>query len=234
MHGPHEPELAPAVDVDIREGYARWAPSYPPTPHNPFMRLEQRTMDALLRDVRRGECLDLACGSGRYTRLLLHTGATFVVGLDASPDMIAVARREVPNVAFVVGDARHLPFASARFDLVTFALGIGHVRALGELLREIARVLRPDGTVVYSDMHPCGVLSGWTRIVTIDGTRFRLPHHVHLASDHVRACRDAGLRMDDLAEPRVGPEDLAHGDVPEWMRGEWPAVLAVRASRRAP
>ena len=48
---------------------------------------------ARLGDVRGLECLDLACGSGFIARILMEQGARHVVGVDSSPEQIAVARR---------------------------------------------------------------------------------------------------------------------------------------------
>ena len=57
------------------------------------------------RDVGVTRALDLACGTGGFTRELLAPGRE-VVGLDGSPEMLAVARERLPGVDFVVGDLR--------------------------------------------------------------------------------------------------------------------------------
>jgi toxoflavin synthase len=93
--------------------------------------------------------LDLACGTGVITRLLLGLGAREVVGVDLSPDMIALARRDTPGTAarFVVADAAGLPHQGA-FDTVTavFLLNYAADRAaLGRMARTIAVHLVPGG-----------------------------------------------------------------------------------------
>ena len=55
---------------DTRALYDRWAPLYPPLPHNPVMRAEQAAMLQSLPDVCGARALDLACGSGRYAMIL--------------------------------------------------------------------------------------------------------------------------------------------------------------------
>ncbi|MFN0133625.1 MAG: bifunctional demethylmenaquinone methyltransferase/2-methoxy-6-polyprenyl-1,4-benzoquinol methylase UbiE [Phycisphaerales bacterium] len=98
--------------------------------------------------------LDVACGTGDLTLELARRGggrdAARVVGLDFTPEMLAIARRKAQPrpVEFVEGDAMALPFADASFDAVTIAFGIRNVAEPMRALREFARVLRSGGRVV--------------------------------------------------------------------------------------
>src|SRR5690349_18237792 len=62
-----------------------------------------------------GSALDIACGSGKLTAELARVAGPGgrVVGLDFSPEMLAVARVHHPNIAFKEGDALNLPFEDA-------------------------------------------------------------------------------------------------------------------------
>ena len=85
-----------AMAAKTREAYERWAPLYPPFAHNPLMRAEQSAMLELWPDVRGRRVLDLACGSGRYSRLLMEHRAAQVVAMDDCAAMLADwAGREV-------------------------------------------------------------------------------------------------------------------------------------------
>lgn len=88
--------------------------------------------------------LDIAAGTGSITRLLQREGAT-VTSLDQSAQMLepAVAR----GASGVLGSAEWLPFADARFDLVTFGYLLRYVGDVGDCMTEIARVLRPGGRI---------------------------------------------------------------------------------------
>ena len=55
---------------------------------------------------------DLGCGSGAFTALLARAGYA-CVGLDISPQLVAVGRRKYPDIEFVEGDIEHLPFPDA-------------------------------------------------------------------------------------------------------------------------
>ncbi|HUF66424.1 MAG TPA: methyltransferase domain-containing protein [Gemmatimonadaceae bacterium] len=94
--------------------------------------------------------LDLACGSGRHTRLLRHLG--WSVGLDLSPVLLQVARANDANGPYVRADMRILPFADGSFSLITnLFTSFGYFESDDEhavVLAEVHRVLRVGGTFV--------------------------------------------------------------------------------------
>ncbi|MBA3733603.1 MAG: class I SAM-dependent methyltransferase [Actinobacteria bacterium] len=92
--------------------------------------------------------LDVATGTGAVARELLRQKRCTVVGLDQSPEMLAEARRRLPKgVTLVEGTAERLPFEDASFDALTFTYLLRYVSDPGATLRELARVVRPGGTI---------------------------------------------------------------------------------------
>jgi demethylmenaquinone methyltransferase/2-methoxy-6-polyprenyl-1,4-benzoquinol methylase len=92
--------------------------------------------------------LDVATGTGAVARELLARKGCTVIGLDQSPEMLAEARLRVPpGITLVEGEADSLPFPDATFDALTFTYLLRYVRDPGATLRELARVVRPGGTV---------------------------------------------------------------------------------------
>jgi len=75
---------------------------------------ELRILEQVVADLPPLRTLDVACGTGFLTRHLRGD----VVGLDASAQMLDVARRQTPHVRFVQGDAASLPFQDGEFDRV--------------------------------------------------------------------------------------------------------------------
>jgi SAM-dependent methyltransferase len=96
--------------------------------------------------------LDLGCASGRETVELQAAGLR-VVGLDISAVFLRTARARYPAVGYVIGDALHLPFASASLDGVWAMASLLHLapHEAGAALAEVRRVLRPGGAF-YSSM----------------------------------------------------------------------------------
>jgi SAM-dependent methyltransferase len=210
-------------ELDAGPAYARWAATYPRDADNELMRLEEREVLRLLPPLAGARVVDLGCGAGRYLCRAAAGGAGRRVGVDASAAMLARAREA--GGLLVRAELPAVPFRNAAFDVAVCALVVGHLRHLGPGLAEIARVLRPGGTLVYSDMHPEGARRGWRRtFVADDATEYAVRHFVHALDEHRAACAAAGLVIEEIAEPRV--EHVAR-----W-RGT-PAALVVRARRVA-
>ena len=103
--------------------------------------------------VRRGQrVLDVACGTGALTLALAERvgAAGSVHGLDANPDMLAVARRKKVPVEWVQGRAEVLPFADASFDSVLSQFGLMFFDDRAAALGEMKRVLRPGGRLAVA------------------------------------------------------------------------------------
>jgi len=99
--------------------------------------------------------LDIACGQGQLGQTLSSSGAS-IVGIDASPKLIAVANRSPPpNCTFRVGDARALDApALGRFQAVTCIMALMNIEPLAPVFRGIVSVLEPGGRFVGVILHP--------------------------------------------------------------------------------
>jgi demethylmenaquinone methyltransferase / 2-methoxy-6-polyprenyl-1,4-benzoquinol methylase len=94
-----------------------------------------------------GRVLDVATGTGLVAERLLARGHT-VVGLDQSAEMLAIARERLAGRAeFVEASAEALPFEDGSFDHLTFTYLLRYVDDPGATLTELARVVRPGGTI---------------------------------------------------------------------------------------
>src|SRR5215467_7410093 len=95
--------------------------------------------------------VDLCCGTGALTRdLAARASAGSVVGIDFTPQMLAIARAHTieKNVEYREGDVLELPFADASFDGATMGFSMRNVVDIGACLREVARVLKPGASFV--------------------------------------------------------------------------------------
>jgi ubiquinone/menaquinone biosynthesis C-methylase UbiE len=93
---------------------------------------------------------DLGCGSGVFSDLLQRTGFD-CVGVDISPKLIALGKRNYPNVEFIEGDVERLPFPAADFDGVLLSGLVHHFPDPSKCAAEVFRVLRPGGRFVAFD-----------------------------------------------------------------------------------
>jgi ubiquinone/menaquinone biosynthesis C-methylase UbiE len=211
--------------------YERWAPAYPPVAHNPLMRAEQQSMLQAWPDVAGSRVLDLACGSGRYSRLLLEAGASHVVGLDFCVPML----QQVSVADRVRASMMHLPFQPGAFDAVVCGLAVAHATDIRPWMVEVARVLRPGGSLLYSDFHPAAARAGMTRsFKDADDVTWTVPHGVYDLPCQQDAAAAAGLTVEVIREVRMGVELAETFPGSDRIYREWhglPVVLVVRARK---
>jgi ubiquinone/menaquinone biosynthesis C-methylase UbiE len=136
--------------------------------------------------------LDLGCGTGRFAAALAERGIARVWGVDASPEMLAVAREKLPaSVGLKHGRAEDLPFRDGWFERAVMWLVV-HLVDRPAAFREAARVLTPDGRLAVvsfatEHFHRFWLNEFFPSIETIDLARF--PAEDVLAAE----LRDAGF-----------------------------------------
>lgn len=130
-------------------GYRRFF--RPEDPAGPFHALYEAKRQAVLEFFEERpplEILDVGCGPGRLLASLAHRHQ--MTGCDISPEMLEEARRHSPAQARLVeADARSLPFADESFDALIALDLLTHLPDLEAGLRELARVVRPGGALLY-------------------------------------------------------------------------------------
>jgi len=95
--------------------------------------------------------LEIGCGTGYFTRELTRRGAD-IVAIDVSPDLLEIAKAKysAPNVRYEIQNACALTYADAMFDSVVGSSILHHLE-IEEALREIYRVLKPGGTIYFTE-----------------------------------------------------------------------------------
>lgn len=135
----------------IRE-YTALAPSYDQRwsayLHASFaMTLEQ------MQDLPEQRVLDVACGTGQLLEMLAEQSEqSELVGIDRVPAMLEVAKQSLGQRAtFLAGEAHHLPFEDAHFQLITSTNALHYFPDAAGALREIRRVISPGGNLIITD-----------------------------------------------------------------------------------
>ncbi len=197
----------------------------------------------LCGDVRGLRVFDAGCGPGLYAEELVRRGAREVVGVDASRTMVELARERVKEGAtFWVHDLQS-PFdwvESGSFDLALMALVIHHLDDRVSALREMHRILRPDGALVVSTHHPTidwvhrggsyfdveVIEETWNRGWNVRFWRMPL-------TQSVAEFADAGFVIERLVEPRPVPQMAdEYRDDYDKLQSE-PGFIAFRLIKRS-
>lgn len=191
----------------------------------------------LLGEVAGRRVLEVGCGSAPCSRYLVGRGAD-VVAFDLSGGMLRHARvaaeRTGIDVPLVQADVCELPFADASFDIAFSAFGaIPFVADSAGAMREVARVLRPHGTWVFSVTHPMRWIflddPGQAGLLAVQSYFDRSPYvevddtgeaayveHHRTMGDRIRELVAAGFTVLDVIEPGW-PEDF-DGVWGQWSR----------------
>ncbi|GIF21456.1 SAM-dependent methyltransferase [Actinoplanes tereljensis] len=226
--------------VDTVAGYRIWSETYD-QPGNGLFAIEEPFVHEIVDALPAGVALDAACGTGRHAAYLASRGHR-VIGVDSSPDMLAHARLRIPDGDFRAGDLDRLPLPDDHVDLAVCALALAHQPDLRPGFAELARVLRPGGHLIVTDIHHEWVTLGSVpHVRSTAGEPQLIPSYRHRASDYVNAALPRRLELRRFEEPRTpGPEvrdglpdDLTTGpwDVWPWSLMELaPAAIAAAAS----
>ena len=92
--------------------------------------------------------LDIACGSGDMIEVWKKFGDFEICGLDASEEMLKVAKNRFPEIIFYHALAQNLPCKNASTDVISISFGLRNVVEIQKAIDEFKRVLRKDGIVL--------------------------------------------------------------------------------------
>jgi ubiquinone/menaquinone biosynthesis C-methylase UbiE len=114
------------------------------------------TLRELAASLNKPKVLDLGCGAG-HASFAVAPVAGSVTAFDLSPEMLAVVsgaaqQRALHNVVTEQGNVASLPFVDAAFDMVVTRFSAHHWRDVPAALREVKRVLDPDGLLIVIDI----------------------------------------------------------------------------------
>jgi SAM-dependent methyltransferase len=167
--------------------------------------LYRATLDALASLDGRS-LLDAGCGSGQAIADAASRGAT-VTGVDATPELLDIARQRTPTADLRVGDIQQLPFEDATFDLVTAFNSIQYAADPAAAVSQLARVCRAGGQVaigIWGDPLRCETEGLFQRLRSLAPPPPGTPAPL--------GCSDAGVVEDLLT--KAGLSIRGGGEVP--------------------
>lgn len=104
----------------------------------------------LVRPRKGEELIELGCGAGAFTQRLTKLNLD-ITGMDISFKSIALAKKNVPDVEFMVGDIEDTGFKNNSFDIIIYSGVLHHFPDLSKVLGEGFRILRPGGRLFSYD-----------------------------------------------------------------------------------
>ena len=222
--------------------------------------------------LRPGEMvLDIACGNGLFSRRMADLGCQ-VVACDVAPKMIELAKARssayAERIEYLVCDATDedglLALGEGRFDAAVCSMAMMDMPEIKPLLSALTRLLKPNGRVAFSVLHPCFNLEGAVRVSEkfAEGTKVVTRHFLKLPASYITpttvkglaisgqpelqyyferplslllgTCFEAGFVVDGLEEPVFTPEGGSAQDNNSAVWQQLPQVLAVRLQLSKP
>ena len=204
------PIARPIRGIAPREGYRLWSRVYDTEP-NPLLTLEERFLEALLPSVTGLDVVDLGCGTGRWLARLATRNPASLVGVDFSAEMLEQAEHKLGGAAkLLLGDCGNVPLSSTCADLIVCSFLGSYIGSLGDLAEQIRRMLRPGGSVFFTDLHPATAAKfGWRRGFSINGEHVDIATYLRPVEETLFSFERAGLRAVALLEPHFGEPEFA-------------------------
>jgi SAM-dependent methyltransferase len=238
--------------MDLRERWeaqaGQWI-EWARTPgHDSYWRFHRAQFLQLLPPPGR-RTVDIGCGEGRLTRDLKALGHD-IIGVDASPSLVAAARKLDPSMDIRLADATALPFDDASVDLAIAFMSLHDIDAMSAAVREVGRVLETGGRFCVAIVHPINsagrfeasvadarfVIEGdylatfsYADAVERDGLAMTFHSQHRPIESYFLALEEAGLAVEALREPKVPDQAIVQESSRRWQRV--PLFLHLRARR---
>lgn len=192
---------------------------------------EKPALFSLAPDLHGKRVLDLGCGYGENCKAFCDLGASYVLGVDLSEKMLAVAREEHPELAFLRADMNDLSCIDGRFDVIFSSLAVHYIEDFEGLAKSVFALLNDGGTFIFSQEHPLTTapLAGtsWTKDGDGNALYYNLSDYTKSGkrttswivdgvikyhrtfSDIVCALTDADFVIETMLEPTPTAETIA-------------------------
>ncbi len=167
-------------------------------------------LEAHLQTIKPGRLLDLGCGAG-HASFVASGASTSVVAYDLSESMLdvvasAAVDKEIGNIETCQGYAETLPFEDASFDVVISRYSAHHWHDVGKALREVSRVLKPNGEVIVMDVMSPGMVVADIWLQTVEALRDTSHVRDYSATEWSAFISEAGIRVEQVESGKLALE----------------------------
>lgn len=137
------------------DDYAKkWADKQGSGKNLAYKYLENPAMYSKLPNLKGKSVICIGCGTGEECEHLKSLGANRVVGIDISQGLIEVAKKNFLQIEFYVMDMEKINLPPSSFDFAYSSLAFHYVENWTKTLRSTYKILKPDGTLLFSAQHP--------------------------------------------------------------------------------
>ena len=141
--------------------------------------LEIPVMKAMLDDVTNKTVIDLGCGNGCMSRYFVENGASKVLGLDISNNMLMEASEinNLKEITYKNLPLENLDTINEKFDLAYSSLAFHYIEDYEKLIKDIYNLLNDDGILLFSQEHPivtAPILKDVDKYIEVNGKRYYL------------------------------------------------------------
>ena len=155
--------------------------------------------------------LDIGCGTGHSIKYLLDLGVKEknVLGVDMNPDMLRVARKNLPKVQFITTDLSNLKLKKSNYDLLLSVMVFHYLseKKLRKVIENISEFLKKGGHLFFITLHPLRYIHDYPdyysdkpkRESTGWGTKIKYYHKT--VSKYLNVVIDSGLEIVAVEEP---------------------------------
>ena len=208
---------------------------------NPLLMLEERRVASILPPLEGSDVLDVGCGTGRWLIRLEKFKPASLCGIDSSSVMLQCAGQKISNTTLLRQSfSSKLPIETSSKDFVLSSFVLSYLDDLQMFAQECARIVRPGGCLLISDMHPTtAVERDWKRNFHVDGVEIEIPTRSRVLPEIISTFRDHGFDIQILIEPtfdlseRTIFESAGKLDHYEDLAGV-PAIYILKLQRRMP
>ena len=204
----------PVKTLAPHSAYELWARTYDQRDTNALLQAEEQAMLPILRSmaIAGKKVADVGCGTGRYLRHCSDAGASHLVGVDFSRQMLLATKNKGIDPACLLCESsiEALPLRTAWFDVVISTLVLAHLPSFQRAVHEMSRVLKPRGFLVLSDFHPENLKRNWKRTFAggndrHSGRRFAAESYHHPIEEYREEFRRQDLHVDRFLQPAIDP-----------------------------
>jgi cytosine/adenosine deaminase-related metal-dependent hydrolase/ubiquinone/menaquinone biosynthesis C-methylase UbiE len=170
---------------------------------NPLLMLEERETASLLPPLEGLDVLDIGCGTGRWLSRLESCRTASLTGIDSSPAMLRCARQKVTDTTLLYQNlSSDPPIDNSSKDLILSSFVLSYLDDLQIFALECARIVRPGGCLLISDMHPSTAAErDWKRSFHIDGVKIEIPARSRVLQEIISVFSNQGFDVQTLIEP---------------------------------